>query len=446
MCSTDKCNNDGSKSEMYSCVGCNSIDDRDCIRNDYNFTKRCSSDECYSRVTISKDEQMLERGCLADIFVCSGSSCESCTGTNCNKGIFPENRISCKYCDGESCMKEPLKDKICNNYVNNDACITFYGSNDKVIYKDCYDDVPSETQNICNNSDNLKCTKCSGSLCNTDIKRRGSKCFQCAGIDCFHPTISDIVDCLSDCFVGVDQNGETVRGCANKVDSSTLCGNDTSNCIKCSDDLCNGIVYPVTSRLSCLSCNIDENCLNIDSSKYCEVFGSHETCVTVFDSFNQVAERGCLSTISSGLYCKANQSSCLQCHFDNCNVQTSIEQLNHCVSCSSKNDNICVTNPKASLTVGCKGKCFTRFVPNDNENIERGCSDSIASTCTSGNCIQCEGDRCNSLVFPDNRLSCYKCVGSDCDISDAQMNKEYCLKYKGSANSCLTVFDEGMYI
>ncbi|XP_070502926.1 proprotein convertase subtilisin/kexin type 5-like [Chironomus tepperi] len=442
MCSTDNCNNDTSKTQKFSCIGCNSIDEPACIGDNFETVKRCTSNECFTRTALvssptnSGYDQYLERGCLADITECNNSICKSCTGTNCNNAIFPEDRMSCKFCVGDSCSNGPLKDKICTNYINNEGCITFFGTNNQVIYRDCYDDVPYETQVICDDPNNIECTKCSGSLCNTVIKRRGNKCFQCMGIDCFHPTIGDIVDCLSECFIGVNENGETVRGCANNLDATSLCGNSTSSCMKCNDDLCNGIVYPEHNRLSCLSCS-GGDCLNIDSSKYCEVFGTHETCVTVFNSLNQTTERGCLSTLSSAQYCTNNQAYCIQCQFDNCNVQTSPDQTNYCVSCNSKFDSDCVTNPKSSSVIGCKGKCYSRFAVNDNEIIERGCSDSI------GSYVECEGERCNSVNFPSNRLTCFKCIGSDCDVSDLDMMKEPCLTYIANDTACLTIFNEG---
>lgn len=62
------------------------------------------------------------------------------------------------------------------------------------------------TKNICDDLNDLSCTKCTGDSCNKDTKRRGTKCFKCNGIDCFYANYpTDVVDCVTgSCYVGLN--------------------------------------------------------------------------------------------------------------------------------------------------------------------------------------------------------------------------------------------------
>lgn len=62
------------------------------------------------------------------------------------------------------------------------------------------------TKTICDDLNDLSCTKCTGEACNKDSKRRGTKCFKCSGIDCFYAHYpSDVVDCATgSCYVGLN--------------------------------------------------------------------------------------------------------------------------------------------------------------------------------------------------------------------------------------------------
>lgn len=76
----------------------------------------------------------------------------------------------------------------------------------EIIYRDCYVDAINGTRDVCDDSSDLSCSKCSGKLCNSDKQRRGTKCFKCNGIDCFNAEYpANVVDCLSNCYVGVNR-------------------------------------------------------------------------------------------------------------------------------------------------------------------------------------------------------------------------------------------------
>lgn len=200
-------------------------------------------------------------------------------------------------------------------------------------------------------------------MCNIDSTRRGTKCIKCSGLDCFYSTTAaDTVGCTSECYVGLNTDGTTVRDCASAITGSTLCGYGNPNCLTCGDDLCNSLTVPMENRLTCLQC-IGDSCLSDAGSEYCAVYHVNERCVTVFDSANLVIERGCSSSVQNKLICDANDSNCLKCSFGNCNTEVSNKEAYHCVSCNSLNDPNCVEFPLSSGSAGCLlDGCYSRLL------------------------------------------------------------------------------------
>lgn len=227
------------------------------------------------------------------------------------------------------------------------------------------------TRDICDDPTNLQCTKCSNNLCNIDSTRRGTKCIKCSGLDCFYSTTAaDTIDCSSECYVGVNTDGTTIRDCASAITGSSLCGDANPYCLTCGDDLCNILTIPMENRLTCLQC-VGDSCLSQTiMSDYCEVYHVNERCVTVFDSSNKVIERGCSSSVKNKQLCHVNEENCLKCPFNNCNTENSKQEIYHCVSCDSLNDPKCVSHSLLSGTVGCTtNECFTRLLRKLINNI-----------------------------------------------------------------------------
>lgn len=299
------------------------------------------------------------------------------------------------------------------------------------IYRNCYADAPNATKELCDDINNLECTKCSTSQCNVDTKRRGNKCFKCSGIECFNPTLIDVTDCISDCYVGINQSGESVRDCASSVPS---CSASDPKCLTCDDDFCNGIAFPTEERRSCIYCT-GADCPSSQETKLCEIYGSNEHCETIYDSELKVVEKGCSSSISS-----ANATGVSSCYFDNCNVGVSINDNGVCVSCNSENDPNCIINPlEADLASCATNECYSRVLTNGI--VERGCGALLTSLCSGGDCERCTGNRCNTAVIPANRQSCYKCSGEDC--VDGLGRTESCLG--SDSTGCITIFGEGKH-
>lgn len=344
---------------------------------------------------------------------------------------MPSNRISCFSCRNEECLTS-LTNKVCSQYIPNEACVTFFGDNNQVIYRDCYADAPSGTRELCDDSSNLECTKCSGNLCNVDVKRRGSKCFRCSGISCFTPSLADLVDCQSSCYVGLNARGEIVRDCASAITSSNSCGSQNSTCMTCTDDYCNEILYPTANRKMCIKCSGRDCDGNLDErSEFCEVLTSTESCVTIFDSSSSVRERGCSSSVVNN----CTEASCLKCSFNNCNTQLSMSQNHYCVSCDSTNDPTCVNKSNSPRVRACStNQCFSKLI--SQGSIRKGCGSD--EECSSPSCTSCSGDLCNNILYPADRLSCLSCVGTSCSMNTTK----YCNNYMSNNQSCITIYNE----
>lgn len=441
-CSYDKCNKDDSKLKTDFCIECDSSTNSDCVKENPIYEARCSTNQCYSRLLDAEKDilgRSIAKGCGADLTTCASPDCVTCTGKNCNKRIFPENRISCKSCEGEGCENGGGVDKICNHYINDESCLTIFSDLHEVSLRDCYADAAKGTRQICDDESEIQCTKCKGNLCNTDTQRRGRKCFKCEGLECAGD-MSNAVDCLSECYVGVNANGEAKRDCASAIINSTsTCGKSDLTCSICNEDYCNAITFPTQGRLSCIKC-LGDDCVNLNTkSEYCERWSSTEKCVSRFDQ-NLIAERGCSSTIQNPATC-TNQN-CLSCSFNNCNVANSLSETFNCVSCKSGDNVNCVSNPNATAVIGCTNdQCYSRLLPSNGvgEHIERGCS--VGAQCTSVSCSLCNGERCNSNVYPTDRHSCYHCSGGD-HCAMGPLKEKLCTLYSQNKN-CVTLYGTG---
>lgn len=206
--------------------------------------------------------------------------------------------------------------------------------------------------------------KCLGNNCNVLWESPGNKCVKCSGIDCFEPDLEDpdnLVECESECYVGLDSNGYMERGCASDFLSTSDCATSSDEhktCLICGEDNCNYILYPTANRLSCKICSSSDECLGFMDSVYCPRLHQDESCVTVFDSENKAAFRGCSSDLTTE--CEFLPDNCLNCNTVECNVQTAPNQTYTCMSCDSASDLNCVDNP--STKIGCSTeKCVTRL-------------------------------------------------------------------------------------
>lgn len=444
-CQSNRCNTQASSAEKYNCVSCDSKTDPTCTSSTSNpNVKSCTTNQCYSRlipISGSLSWQYVEKGCSSDLTSCN--NCTVCDGTLCNNVVYPSNIISCRHCIGDEC-KVSATTKYCSLFNREkQACITVYAGRQDVIYRGCYSDAASGTQELCDDTTSIACTKCSSSgNCNSDTTRRGYKCYKCQGLECFKPVHpADVVDCTSDCYVGLNSHGENVRGCKASYSDQT-CGRKEDGqheCIACQDDHCNGIIYPVTERLSCHTCHGIDNCQQAtnDNVDLCPLYGSNERCVSVFDGNNTVVERGCSSILNNKNYCTINDKNCLECSTNGCNDATSVD-MKICAICDSSTDPDCVLDPKSVPAKYCEQGCYTRLV---NGHTKRGCLEDLdTAQCEAAHdCFACaSSDKCNVINYPNNRMECFTCSNStDC----VRPSIKPCIRHK-DGDTCVTIFNE----
>lgn len=450
QCAFNSCNVQNSRDEKYHCYSCDSQNDPSCVTNSTAVaTTSCTTHRCFSRLlTVASGSAWtyVLKGCAAKLptsYNCTGMSCSTCIGNLCNNVIYPSDRISCLSCEKDECKQANVTSKTCELYNESlQGCVTLYDENNEVFHRGCYADVAEGIKEVCDDSSQLLCTKCTTNNCNNDNVRRGKKCFKCHGIECFIPVMpADVVDCLSDCYMGIDEHGESVRGCANVFTNTTACGDDddgVNRCNVCTDDFCNGVQFPLVNRLQCHKC-VDENCEPTDDTlDFCELYHQQERCITVLSHDDKVVERGCSSSYGNQRYCNMNYDNCLKCSTNGCNSFTSrLDKM--CIVCDSNTNPNCVLNPTSIATLSyCKRGCYTRLV---NKTLHRGCSDDLDAgfVCSDdSNCQYCnDGDKCNVGNYPSDRRSCITCSGiANC----ANATSQTCINYRKS-EKCSTIFN-----
>lgn len=193
------------------------------------------------------------------------------------------------------------------------------------------------------------------------------KCYKCEGPECFkasHP--EDLVDCESECYVGLNSLGQTVRGCSQDFQVSNCSvnfenDNGLNNCTVCAQDMCNFVNFPLHGRLRCHSC-VDEGCKDPQlDDMFCNLYGQNDACVTVFDNLGNPIERGCLSSLKYSQNCDGTESSCVQCsNSDLCNTNTTNNYM-QCAFCNSSINPDCVLSPKIVDSKKCSKGCFTKI-------------------------------------------------------------------------------------
>lgn len=264
------------------------------------------------------DEMKVVRGCSVRGNECNVESdtCQKCNESNCNKGIFPKNRLNCFQCDTvENCKRDITENtfaKPCLNYVKDDKCY-LYRDGSTSTKLGCQSDI--ENNPCTKDTANGQCRYCSDSNCNRRLFQEAMriKCIQCSGNrtsnhDCFELSagafpakvceMDDVIGCYT------KQEGDTItRGCCNKN-----MANSGLNCVACdgnNDAGCNN----VADYFTCIRCRSDDNgnCKDMRQSiqgEKCRTgSGREEGCFSgiwsKYDSTQSSAEIIVILTISS---------------------------------------------------------------------------------------------------------------------------------------------------
>lgn len=216
-------------------------------------------------------------------------------------------------------------------------------------------------------------------------------------------------------------DNEISRGCLSDIIADTCTSNN--ECIDCEGDGCNIVVG--TQNVQCKVC-ADCGGDTPSPSASCAVdFGAEQTC---YNSITTTFE------VSKGCAKDCPDPTCNYCQGADCNDQL------YCLRCASTVDNECIAGTENPFATPCgKGlKCITGI--DATGNTIRGCENSITVTSQA----LCETDKCNTGLYPIDRLSCYQCSGVEC-ISESLLPTGHgvCSLYKENDECYLIVSEDG---
>ncbi|CAD7079808.1 unnamed protein product [Hermetia illucens] len=260
----------------------------------------------------------------------------------------------------------------------------------------------------------------------------------------------ETVECPAEdgeCAMAVLDDMATYRGCLSDIvipENCRTCQNAT-----CTDDLCNGGIYP-ESRPKCYKCERQE-CVNVSGpAEPCLNYDTDDLCyVDVIDETDVI--RGCVSDddYNAGVYTDF-------CRGDGCNNIAAASPFS-CISCDSDNDEnckhgdtsawVCRVNVTDVCTVNVlHGRSESCFTYHNGEKVVRGCSrlspdlvmqSQYISVCRTSDCNDdciitptcyvCDSNQDQNCLMdqgsltpqdcPQETLSCYTCKHEDQSIT-----------------------------
>lgn len=443
-CKSSGCNNAQSQTDYVNCLVCDSKNDPNC-RNQPAFvesTRKCHK-QCMVALYRTSSSFNVVRSCLDDKDLddretCQNgkdSNCEACTGDKCNTAVLPkDDRMSCLTCEGDC---EAPESELCPVYKEDDQCFIKFDKNNDIVQMGCISAFDKDLNEILKTKQVLVCE---GENCNEQLLNNipsAQNCQSCISsneIDCAvdPANLGNLESCSQlpypQCFVKINNNGTTQRGCLSSLEGDeflTCLNNNDPSCFSCPGGICNNKVFPET-RLRCHQCNseTDANCGKDIQGKVCPIYDENDSCVSSW--VEGVTYRGC----GSELKClESDESKCKVCKTNHCNThelegEPEVEQggvgepglwqdlpLN-CYKCEGSNCDDKVLLSKCdnnNLQV-----CTTVF--GASGSIEkRGCSDEVDSThaayCKSnpGKCISCKSNGCNIENALDDHIDCAFC-------------------------------------
>lgn len=349
--------------------------------------------------------------------------------------------LSCYSCSGEECLNgATFGTTVDCNGVDDSCYTTFSGFNP--VGRGCRSTLGADDQAKCDNAEDVSCDLCKTDVCNLR-SREDHQCQYCSSVvdatcvtgtqtvvQCPAPTteISNDAQCYTRTIGSV-----TERGCLSSAADAVECKSSV-NCLMCAITggiACNNAVYPSNRRKCTVGTTADQYCPN-----------PTDNCVQIFQS--NAYTKKCQSSMSAAevSFCKASSNKCDFCATDNCNAQNKVFNYLECLTCLSSTDAHCTTNPTAITTISNCQTCATLL--SGTSVVKRGCLASLTAAeqaqCTSGTtCQTCSTNKCNTRIYPADRLACYTCLGGSCFSHDS-ITLEYCPNYQ-TGDSCVVQTD-----
>lgn len=360
------------------------------------------------------------------------------------------NSMSVQFCDDYPTMAMTKK---CPFSFKPEGCFLFKGGEYNVS-RGCLAEVDNSLEKPCRDNSQI-CKTCIGDSCNfkTDFQRclvcDSSTDFKCSSSP--WTTGGEICDdYLSECYTWVDR-GITRRGCiGDEIMPKVKHCSNSSNCMKCSTNHCNG--GPVMQE-NCVSCDskIDPTCKTnstFSSFENCPLMSTPMGCYHQIDSKTDAVKRGCVANLSDseGKECNSNGSDCKKCMKKQCNSRKSFGK---CFSCDSVQDLTCAFHPEILEKKVCRSyedSCYTYI---SKSGVSRGClndnSLDIIRTCRTALYGKCEICANNETICNVNNVvleSCIECTSDEdenCRNEPEKANEVLCnLMNQSNHTGCYT--------
>lgn len=234
-------------------------------------------------------------------------------------------------------------------------------------------------------------------------------------------------DYFDTCKVYVKPNMTTHRGCFKEMLSDGIdCLPQSVNCKQCSDNGCNGEVFPA-NRLSCFHCqsaNTTDECYNnldgnTELSHPCETYNFRDWCYFYIDS-DKTIHRGCMSDQDEYTeLCQGDPVKCRTCQSSNCNAESVMKEAElSCIFCDTGLEgDECNWGQKVSLAKPCFSPRFfyeeeTCYTLHTTDQTIRGCTLDGNICHSSSRCTLCNNtDACNRINAAQQ--FCYQCSSDD---------------------------------
>lgn len=249
----------------------------------------------------------IERGCLLEqesqfIQLCRTfpEKCEICTsedGSVCNRRTLEIG--TCVECDSgkdKKCVDKPeaFAHRLCGSVGSTMKEGCYLRIDQDHVTRGCVEDLPIQLKRMCL-SQSDECKTCHSKDCN--LKANFQSCYDCNSRydpDCTRINNSSQTtickDYYNNCMTGIDNKGNTHRGCSNgTVDESII----TRGFEICNETECNKNIYP-EDRLQCYQCDgsiSDCDYLASDDKAFdlkpCDILSEQDQCFTFLTAGNK---------------------------------------------------------------------------------------------------------------------------------------------------------------
>ncbi|XP_055387109.1 uncharacterized protein LOC129615761 [Condylostylus longicornis] len=482
LCTEKYCNYETIPNDRKSCLACNSTADPDCHESPkkkglcFNYKE---DDKCIVKYV----DGVTIRGCSSDIGTCDALdhySCQICSGENCNKanlkfislsnknlGIWQDLPLKCKYCTSIyrcSDLSE-IKTTTCPN--NNDECITIFNDDRKVEYRGCSSILNNEYTEkkwklYCETNPEF-CPQCKSNECNiANSTRDYVKCHYCGWPDykscnemkeeILFPTRQCYKSCMTAAYKKTQDLEDPVynvmRTCLDDKEPQQQIdckSNQNENCQVCETNNCNSKML-FGNWSSCHTCQGSEEC-KTPLLKQCESYKKNDNCFYLYSDNKEIIKGGCMSELSAEVRKNLIINNKVSfCRGSNCNEDLPKDQK--CVKCDSSKDEKCATEPESYKELeNCtlpNSNCYVKVV--NGTNI-RGCMSSLGEKMLdcidSEDCLFCNSDQCNNVIYPPNRQKCFVCDSANNeDCHEKPSTAKVCPVYLKD-QKCVSKYDEG---